>query len=213
MRIGYFGGSFDPPHRGHLAVARAARDRFALDRVLLAPTGRQPLKPHGPEATFADRLRMVELLCAGEPRLEASAIDAPLPGDAPNYTVDTLRRLHASLPSQPSHPAELFAILGADAFRSLRQWREPDELLRLAQWIVVSRPTLEPAPFDPAAVASPSPGSPASFRIHQLDGISDPTTATALRSRLQSGQDCRASIPPLVLAYILARGLYRPDAS
>ena len=113
MRIGYFGGSFDPPHRGHLAVASAARDAFALDRVLLAPTARQPLKPGGPVASFEDRLRMTELLCAGQPRLEASAIDGPRPNGEPNYTADTLRRLHAqliqsggraTLPDRPSPP-------------------------------------------------------------------------------------------------------------
>ena len=75
MRVGLFGGSFDPPHRGHLAVAEAVRDRFALDRVLLAPAAIQPLKPGGAQASFADRLRMVELLCEGAHGIEASTID------------------------------------------------------------------------------------------------------------------------------------------
>ncbi len=241
MRIGYFGGSFDPPHRGHLAVARLARDRFGLDRVLLAPTARQPLKPGGPEAPWPDRLRMTELLCLGEPGLEASAIDGPRPDGAPNYTVDTLRRLRIDVASRslsgchsrresassgchprsrgphrahlldgvgrgsasPPAAPELFAILGADAFLTLPQWREPDELLRLADWIVVSRPGAALPQFDTLSL------TPAQrTRIHVLDTLADPTSATDLRARLHTGKDCRELIPDAVLAYIAAHSLY-----
>src|SRR5580700_10939646 len=111
MRVGFYGGSFDPPHCGHLAVARAAARAFALDKVLLAPTAQQPLKPQGAEAAFADRLAMVRLLCAGEHGLQASELEAPDSSGAsppssgaaapnaaqPNYTIDTLRRLRAQL--------------------------------------------------------------------------------------------------------------------
>ena len=251
MRIGYFGGSFDPPHRGHLAVARLARDRFSLDRVLLAPTARQPLKQSGPEASWADRLRMTELLVAGEPRgaeasLEASNIDGPQPNGAPNYTVDTLRRLRAAgfsgrdprdgsaLPpglfdshtrgepasglsgghhrrefaSSVAEPTpELFVILGADAFLGLPQWREPDELLALAEWIVASRPGV-----DLASTAMPSfiPAQSATqtSRVHLLDTLADPVSATELRRRLHAGQDCHGLIPDPVLAYLISRHLY-----
>src|ERR1700734_1006739 len=97
MRVGFFGGSFDPPHLGHLAVARAAAQAFALDTVLLAPTAHQPLKPHGADAPFEDRLAMVRLLCAGQPGLEASELEAPTEAISPNYTIDTLRALRAEL--------------------------------------------------------------------------------------------------------------------
>lgn len=205
MRLGYFGGSFDPPHRGHLAVAQLARDRFQLDRVLLAPTGRQPLKPGGPEAPFADRLRMTELLCAGQPGLQASAIDAPAFDGTPNYTVDTLRRLHAELavPGTSTPSPELFAILGADAFLGLRQWRQPDELLRLANWIIVSRPG-SPLPNLSRLDLTPAQRT----HLHLLTDLADPTSATDLRARLHAGLPCTDAIPASILALIRSLGLY-----
>ena len=137
MRLGYFGGSFDPPHLGHLAMAGAVARAFSLDRVLFAPTGRQPLKPAGSVATFPDRLAMTELLCRAQQGadFEATAIDAPLADGEPNYTVDALALLHRQAPAD-----EIFALVGADAFLDLRLWRDPDRLLELAEWIVVSRP-------------------------------------------------------------------------
>ncbi len=218
MRIGYFGGSFDPPHRGHLAVARAARDAFALDRLLLAPTARQPFKPNGPEASFADRLRMTELLCAGEWGLEVSALDGPQPDGVPNYTVDTLRRLLATLAgssdaldhprrgsASPPSPPHLFAILGADAFLHFPGWREPHELLRLAEWIIVSRPGIAAPALDAYPPAERS-------RLHFLNDVADPLSATALRERLHKGENCADIIPAPVLRFIHERGLYGAPA-
>ncbi len=199
MRIGYFGGSFDPPHCGHLAVARAARDRFALDRVLLAPTGRQPLKPDGPAAAYDDRLQMTQLLCEDEPRLEASEVDAPRSAGEPNYTVDTLRRLRENLPPY----AEIFAILGADALLGLPQWRGVPELFELAQWIVVSRPGFSLEDLESLAL---TPGQRA--RLHPLDGVADPTSATNLRARLHAYMPCGEFLPHRVSRYIQRHGLY-----
>jgi nicotinate-nucleotide adenylyltransferase len=199
MRIGFYGGSFDPPHRAHLVVAQAARDRLGLERVLLAPTGRQPLKPEGPSASFADRLRMTELLCAGESRLQASAIEAPSPNGAPNYTADTLRRLRSKLTSD----AELFAIVGADAFRGIRQWREFAELFKLAEWVVVSRPGI------PEGDQAFSLGPEQRARVHILGGVEEPVSATEVRHRLVAGLPCDDLLTPPVLAYIRAHGLYR----
>ncbi len=97
MRVAFFGGSFDPPHLGHLAVARAARAAFALDAVLFAPVGMQPLKPEGSAASFEDRLAMTRLAIACEPGFEVSLVDAPRPAagrkSTPNYTIDTLEKL------------------------------------------------------------------------------------------------------------------------
>src|SRR4051812_26551553 len=114
MRIGYFGGTFDPPHSAHLRVAQTAADAFRLDRVLLAPTGMQPLKDDGAHASYDDRLAMTRLLCAEDARLEVSEVDAAHADGSPNYTVDALARLKQDFPE-----AELFAIVGADSFLSL----------------------------------------------------------------------------------------------
>ena len=92
-RIAFFGGSFDPPHLGHLAVARAAREALGLDTVLFAPVGAQPLKPVGSTASFEDRVAMTELAIAGEPGFAISLADAPKPSGAPNYTLETLQKL------------------------------------------------------------------------------------------------------------------------
>ena len=134
-RLGFFGGTFDPPHRGHVALARAAAVVFALDRVLFVPTGRQPLKPGDGSASWPDRLAMCRLLERLDARFAVSAMDGPHPDGSPNYTVDTLRELRAAHPT-----ATVFSLIGADAFLQLRQWREPGALFALAEWIVVSRP-------------------------------------------------------------------------
>ena len=127
MRIGVFGGEFDPPHLGHLAVVRAARDQLALDRLLVIPTGRPPHRDASP-TPGEDRLRMAQLAFAGEPGVEVSRIE--LDREGPSYTVDTLRAL-APL-------GELVLIVGADQC-DLRSWREPDEILRLASLAVAPR--------------------------------------------------------------------------
>ena len=199
MRIGFFGGSFDPPHRGHLAVARAAAESFRLDQVLLAPTALQPLKPGGAAVAFNDRLAMVELLCQGEARLEPSALDAPLIHREPNYTIDTLTRLRAGL----STDATVFVIAGADAFLDLRRWRSPDRLLDIAEWIVVSRPgvsltTLDTLKLSPEQLA----------RVHLLSGVAQPASATEVRACLREGRDCSEIVTAPVLEYIQQQHLY-----
>ena len=198
-RIGYFGGSFDPSHHGHLTVAREVRDRLRLDEVLLAPTGRQPLKPHGPAAPFEDRLCMTTLLCAGERGLKASDVDKPRADGEPNYTVDTLRRLKEQLPEQ----TEIFAIVGADALLSLPQWRGVAELFTLAEWAVVSRPGFALKAVEQLALTAAQRA-----RLHLVEGISDPTSATHLRASLRDGSPCEDLLPPQVLRYIRAHRLY-----
>ena len=204
MRIGYFGGSFDPPHRGHLAVAEAARDHFGLDRVTLAPTGRQPLKPGGASAPFADRLVMTALLCEGSPGLEASAIDAPHADGSPNYTADTLGQMRGALPAG----ARLFALVGADAFLGLPQWHHADQLFALAEWIVVSRPGF---PWETIDALPLTAGQRA--RVHRLPAVNDPTSATSLRSRLGAQEACDDLLPGRVCDYIRAHELYNFQVS
>ncbi len=135
-RVAFFGGSFDPPHLGHLAVARAARRALRLDKVLFAPVGAQPLKPAGSTAPFAHRVAMTELAIASDPAFELSLVDAPTAEGKPNYTLDTLRRLRAGL----SPGTTLFCLMGADSFLSLRRWRGAAAIPFAAALVVASRP-------------------------------------------------------------------------
>ncbi len=135
-RVAFFGGSFDPPHLGHLAIAQAAQASLALDTVLFAPVGYQPLKPKGSTAGFEDRMAMTELAIAGEPGFEISAIDAPKADGRPNYTVDTLARLK----SQMTADCALYFLMGADSFLNLKKWHRAAEIPFLAPLIVAFRP-------------------------------------------------------------------------
>lgn len=136
MRIALFGGSFDPPHSGHIGIARAAVERLHLDRVLMAPVGRQPLKRDQAQSPYEDRMVMVQLACAGHPPLAASAIDAPRMDGRYNYTYDTLQHLRETLPSGDV----LFCLVGADSLQTLHHWHRAADALMLAQWIVAARP-------------------------------------------------------------------------
>ena len=208
MRVALFGGTFDPIHRGHLRLAAAAADAFALDRVLFAPVGHQPLKSDGAIASFADRLEMTALALApgatgssADPRFAVSTLDTPRPDGAPNYTVDTLAELGRATPQ-----ADLFAIAGADSFLTIRSWRSPDRLLALAEWIVVSRPEF---PLTEAQLA-PLALTPAQRpRIHLLTTVHEDVSATELRRRLRAGDPCPGLLPLAVAAYIQAHHLYR----
>ena len=135
-RVAFFGGSFDPPHLGHLAVARTARAALGLDSVLFAPVGTQPLKPIGSTADFPDRLAMTSLAIGDEPGLAVSLADAPKPSGAPNFTLETLQTLRAELPADDL----LFCLMGADSFFSLRSWHRAAEIPFAAPLIVASRP-------------------------------------------------------------------------
>lgn len=199
MRIALFGGSFDPPHRGHLSVATAAADTFHLDTVLFAPTGRQPLKPGQTPAPFADRLAMTALLCAMDERFQISSIDAPRPDGQPNYTVDTLAELRRTQPD-----ATLFNIVGADSFLALHRWREPARLLQLAEWIVVSRPGFSLDNLSPLHLTAVEQS-----RVHLLQTVHEDISATDLRRRLHNGESGGDLIPAAVSDYIRTHHLYR----
>jgi nicotinate-nucleotide adenylyltransferase len=229
-RVAFFGGSFDPPHLGHLAVARAARDALRLDRVLFAPVGAQPLKPHGSTAPFPDRVAMTELAIAGEPGFHISLLDAPNPAGKPNYTLNTLRRLQADMPA-----ANLFCLMGADSFVSLRHWHGAADIPFAASLVVASRPgqglsdltasipaglTLQP-PQAPVQSADPQvelaawtvrnlQGQTAGFYI--LPGLDVEISATDIRAQARSFSSNsvdRALVPPPVGDYIREHGLYR----
>ncbi len=198
MRVALFGGSFDPPHHGHIAIATAAANVFDLDSVLFAPVGHQPLKPEGVPAPFADRLAMVELACRADSRFTVSDIDAPRSDGAPNYTVDTLAELHDSMPQ-----ARLFNLVGADSFLDLPRWHEPERLLELAEWIVVSRPGYALADLTPLGLTPDQQG-----RVHLLQTVHEDVAATNLRERLEAGDPCADVLSPAVSAYIHNHHLY-----
>ena len=229
-RVAFFGGSFDPPHLGHLAVARAARDALRLDTVLFAPVGVQPLKPHGSSASFDDRLRMTELAIAGEPGFQLSQIDAPDPSGRPNYTLDTLRDLRTSLPAG----TRLFCLMGADSFLTLRQWHGAAEIPFAATLIVASRPgeslkDLQLAlphglilvcddPSMPTANTAASllsctlrNPSGASADFHLLPGLDVAISASEIREQLRArnhAPDSRPLVSPAVTAYMREHRLY-----
>lgn len=205
MRVALFGGTFDPIHRGHLALASAAASAFALDRVLFAPVGRQPLKAEAPTAAFADRMAMTVLAVAfaADPRFAVSNLDAPRADSAPNYTVDTLAALTLEYPT-----ATLFVLAGADSFLKLRNWRSPAQLLALAEWIVVSRPDFL---LTPEFLTRPEFAFTAGqrSRIHLLTTVHEDVSASGLRQRLHAGDPCPGLLPPAVADYIQTHRLYR----
>jgi nicotinate-nucleotide adenylyltransferase len=212
MRVAFFGGTFDPIHRGHLRIAAAAADAFSLDRVLFAPVGVQPLKAKLPTVSFADRLAMTALALASPGPSTAnlqpatcnflvSTLDAPRPDGKPNYTVDTLAALAREYPT-----ATLFVLTGADTFLTLRKWRSPGQLLELAQWIVVSRPDFPIAEPQLTQLAfTPEQRT----RIHLLPTVHEDVSATELRRRLRTGDPCPGLLAPAVADYIQAHHLYR----
>jgi len=199
MRLALFGGSFDPPHHGHIAIATAAADVFDLDKVFFAPVGRQPLKPEGVPASFADRLAMVELACGVDPRFDVSDLDAPKSDGSPNYTVQTLATLQEAMPD-----TRLFNLVGADSFLDLRRWHEPERLLDLAEWIVVSRPGFPLANLSTLGLTPRQRG-----RVHLLQTVHEDVAATDLRERLETGDQCVDVLDPAVSAYIQSHHLYR----
>jgi nicotinate-nucleotide adenylyltransferase len=201
MRIALFGGTFDPPHRGHIAIARAAADAFRLDQILFAPTGLQPLKLDAETTSFEDRVALAAAACESDPRFAVSTIDAPRPDRTPNYTVDALAALRAD------HPADtLFNLVGADSFLSLRHWHDPDRLLELAEWIVVTRPGYELAP---PQLASLNLTIHQRARVHLLTGVEEDVSATELREHLRSGDSCEELLSLPVSAYIKSHRLYQ----
>lgn len=231
-RVAFFGGSFDPPHLGHLAVARAARDALRLDRVLFAPVGAQPLKPEGSSAPFAARVAMTELAIASEPGFEISLLDAPGAGGKPNYTLETLRALRTGLPAEGC----LFCLMGADSFASLRRWHGAAEIPFTAALIVASRPGQrlddlarflpEGMALESEALATEQNGSRGidlrCYFIHNAKGDAAPfyvlpgldveISASEIRDQMRSsGQEATAagSLPQSVVQYIRTHGLYR----
>jgi len=131
MKTGILGGTFDPPHNGHLAIAEAALDQLGLDEVMFMPANRNPLKSGRVAASSADRLEMVRLMLKGRPSLAVCNLEIARGG--PSYMVDTLAEL------QMVRPAEYWLLLGADSLQTLPKWKQPDKIIRLCRIGVVPR--------------------------------------------------------------------------
>ena len=195
MRLGLFGGTFDPPHLGHLLVAIDAIETLELDRLVLIPAGEQPLKVGVVRAGAADRLEMARRLAGQDARFEVDPIEIERPGLS--YTVDTLAEYAAREPS-----AERFFLVGADVLESLKQWREPDRVLELAQMVVLQR-SVGSGGRRPA-VAAGSARSPRILSTRMID-----ISSTEIRARVGAGRSIRGFVPDAVAEYIAAAGLYR----
>ncbi|MEP7104628.1 MAG: nicotinate-nucleotide adenylyltransferase [Chloroflexota bacterium] len=195
MRIGLVGGTFDPIHLGHLAVARAALACGGLDRVYLVPSARPPHRRPA-EASARERIAMTRLAAAGLDRVEVS--DAELRRAGPSYTVDTLAEL------RDQHPgAELFLVLGWDAAREIRNWHQPERVLELARVMVLNRPGLAPPSETDLRAAGLDPE-----RVLLCTEATPDIQATRVREVIAAGGPLDALLPAAVAEHIRARGLY-----
>jgi len=220
-RIALFGGTFDPIHVGHLAVARAAERRFHLDEIHFIPTGRPPHKHRSGMASYADRYAMVALACADHPRFIASLAEsgAGHSGREVFYSVDTVRHFKQKFHGPGVH---LYFLVGADSFLRIPTWKDYETLLGLCDFIVASRPGFKSdalrlvippelfarrgaahAPLDPRAIALRRTA------IYVLDTVSSHVSATEVRERLDSNQSIHGLVPPRVEEYINKQALYR----
>ncbi len=201
MKIGVLGGTFDPPHIGHLVIAQEVWWRLGLDKVLFVPAG-EPWHKAGEEVTPAHhREAMVRLAIGGDPRFELSRVDLERPG--PTYTVDTLTELRRIYPPG----TEFYFILGTDALAQLPTWRSPEELIRLARLAVVPRPGFERVDLDLLKARIPGIGGAVEFVEVPRVGIS----SSEIARRLATGEPVRYLVPDPVYEYIRAHGLYLPS--
>ncbi len=194
MRIGVFGGTFDPIHAGHLLLAEVALSDCGLDRVLFVPSASPPHKPEHALSPIEDRVNMVRLAAAGHPRFGIAEMEMRRSG--PSYTVDTLIALEASFEWKSS---EFFLILGSDMLLDLPNWKDPDEIVRRAGLLVLER-----SGFDGRA-AEPRFLSRSVFVNAPRIGIS----STEIRDRVRLGKSIRYWVPEAVERFIFERGLYR----
>ena len=184
-KVGIFGGTFDPVHVGHLAIALAALESAPLDRVIFVPARRSPLKERDPVASAEDRVAMLNAAIAHEPRFDLSPVETLR--HRTSYTVETLEALRDQ--------GELFLILGSDALAELGRWREPERIRKLATLLVALRPG--------APEVDPSFGA-RTFDAPRLD-----ISSRELRARAARGRSLRYLVPDGVCDYIERRGLYR----
>jgi nicotinate-nucleotide adenylyltransferase len=188
VRIGIFGGTFDPPHVGHLIVAQDALRTLALDRVIFVPAALPPHKQNQAITPAALRLRMLSAAIDGDARFSVDEIELERSG--PSYTVDTLRAFRRRHPA-----ADLFLLIGADQFSELATWREPEEIARLAHLAVMTR-----------GGEGGGAGAALTVPVTRID-----LSATGIRRRVAAGASIRYLVPEAVETLIRAHALYTPE--
>ncbi|HYP05778.1 MAG TPA: nicotinate (nicotinamide) nucleotide adenylyltransferase [Bryobacteraceae bacterium] len=186
MKLGIFGGTFDPVHSAHIAIAETARDKFALDRVLVIPAANPPHKA-GATADYEHRYRMVELACAGKRALEPSRLEE---GTERSYSIHTIERVRAEVGSD----WDLFFVIGADAFAEITSWHRWRDVVASVEFVVVTRPLAQFV-------------VPEGSRVHMLEDLLLPVSSSELRATLAAGQRPEA-LPATVYDYILEHHLY-----
>lgn len=221
MKLGLFGGSFNPVHNGHLAIARQTREALGLDRILFIPTSQPPHKPDGSLAPAQDRYEMVRLAIVSDPTLAISDVEIRRPGKS--YSIDTVRQLQQEYGAQ----TQLFFLIGLDAFLDFPSWRAPQTLLELCSFVVLSRPGLSFRSLSTVARLPPIPyPSLADLDAGRISRIEapigrqrltclklppSPISASEIRSRIRQGLPVANLLPPLVESYILQHHLYQED--
>ena len=213
MRVGVFGGTFDPPHLAHLAVAQDALEALRLDRVLFVPAGEPPHKQGAVRTPAATRVEMTRAAIAGDPRFELDDRETHRTG--PSFTVDTLRELERERPG-----TRLVLLIGADQYREFDTWREPEEILRLAELGILTRLGAGAPAAELGATSSPDvtgaereAGGAAAGRRHLVQVTRLDLSSTELRRRAAAGASLRYLVPPAVEAIIRRDGLYAAPAA
>jgi nicotinate-nucleotide adenylyltransferase len=195
--VGVLGGTFDPPHIGHLVIAQEALGQLGLARVVFAPTREPPHKPANGITPIAHRVAMVQLAITGHPQFSVSKVDVDRAG--PTYTVDTMHLLH-----QQYHDDELYFIMGMDSLANILTWRSPERLIQECRLAVFNRPGFS---VDLAALESRLPGLEKRFVL--LPAPSLDIAASDLQRRVRAGESIAHLVPDAVAAYIEEHRLYQ----
>jgi nicotinate-nucleotide adenylyltransferase len=213
--VALFGGTFDPVHAGHIAVAQAAQKRFHLDAIYFIPSSRPPHKAKPALTPFVHRYAMAALACSDHPGFVLSLAEAPVDGAAPHvfYTIDTVKRFHREHPDD-----KLYFIVGADQFLEIPTWKNYEALLDSCDFIVASRPgfrldalrlVIPPEKLGRAGMHDPQKIVLRKSVVHLLTTVASHVSSTEVRHRLERHQTIRGLVPTRVEAYILGQALYR----
>jgi len=198
MRVGIFGGSFDPPHVGHLLVAQDALTALSLDRLLIVPAAQQPLK-QGLQTPATDRLALVQRCFGGVPGMEVDPVEIERGGLS--FMVDTVEALRQRWPS-----AELHLLIGEDVVATLPNWREPERLRSMVRLVVLRRSSSAGVPH-----ASVAPRDETGVPVQHLATRRVDVSSTEIRARVRAGRSIRGFVTDAVAEYIASTGLYLRD--